>query len=152
MRKILIFLFVFLLLKAVAGQINPQADLLLISGRTKNSNSGFSNYSGEGNSANALGFKRKSVFARYNPISLTLTGSMLFYQHIISPQLSAGCIYSITCSNYAKHCIEKKGIVRGVLLGSDRLLRCNGAALKETHELFYNQDGKILDFPEKYGK
>ncbi|MGV1048352.1 MAG: membrane protein insertion efficiency factor YidD [Solirubrobacterales bacterium] len=47
------------------------------------------------------------------------------YQRWISPAKPRRCRYEPTCSTYAIESIERFGAVRGLLLGSWRLLRCN---------------------------
>ena len=47
------------------------------------------------------------------------------YQRAISPLIPRRCKYEPTCSNYAAQAIESFGILRGSVLASWRLLRCN---------------------------
>jgi uncharacterized protein len=47
------------------------------------------------------------------------------YQHRVSPSRPRRCRYEPTCSAYAAESIERFGVVRGLLLGAWRLLRCN---------------------------
>lgn len=50
------------------------------------------------------------------------------YKKIISPIISAcgiHCKYSPTCSEYMMQAIQKYGVIKGVLLGSIRILKCN---------------------------
>jgi len=47
------------------------------------------------------------------------------YQRLISPALGARCKYYPSCSEYAAQAIERFGILRGLVLGGWRLLRCN---------------------------
>ena len=48
-----------------------------------------------------------------------------FYQKYISPLKSTRCPYIPTCSQYGLEAIEKYGAVKGCLLASWRILRCN---------------------------
>ncbi len=48
-----------------------------------------------------------------------------FYQGVISPGLPRRCKYEPTCSAYAAQAIGQYGILRGLVLGGWRLLRCN---------------------------
>jgi putative membrane protein insertion efficiency factor len=50
---------------------------------------------------------------------------ILFYQRLISPALPRRCRYEPTCSRYAAQAIRDYGILRGLVLGGWRLLRCN---------------------------
>ncbi len=45
-----------------------------------------------------------------------------FYQNKLSRHT---CLYEPTCSEYTKRCINNFGVLRGVLLGLWRILRCN---------------------------
>ena len=47
------------------------------------------------------------------------------YQRWISPSRPRRCRYEPTCSAYAVESIERFGLLRGFLLASWRLLRCN---------------------------
>jgi hypothetical protein len=47
------------------------------------------------------------------------------YQRWISAALPRRCKYEPTCSAYAAQALEEYGILRGLLLGCWRLLRCN---------------------------
>jgi putative membrane protein insertion efficiency factor len=38
---------------------------------------------------------------------------------------SAGCRFYPSCSQYMYEAVEKKGILKGLLLGAWRILRCN---------------------------
>ena len=48
-----------------------------------------------------------------------------FYQRVVSPALPRHCKYEPTCSHYAVEAIGDFGILRGLVLASWRLLRCN---------------------------
>ena len=50
-----------------------------------------------------------------------------FYQKFISPFLPPSCMYEPSCSNYAMQSIQKFGFIKGFVLGTARLFRCNGA-------------------------
>ncbi len=56
---------------------------------------------------------------------LILTTPIVAYQHVISPALPRRCKYEPTCSRYALDAIHAYGILRGVVLATWRLLRCN---------------------------
>lgn len=99
------------------------------------------------NDRKPLQTKHKDAFSKGNPLVLVLKGSMLVYQHVISPQLSSGCIYERSCSNYAKEAIRKTGLIRGVLLAADRLTRCNRSTLRYIPGIYINTNGKAIDEP-----
>jgi putative membrane protein insertion efficiency factor len=48
-----------------------------------------------------------------------------FYKRNISPSLPPGCRFQPTCSEYTYEAIETHGVVKGIAMGSWRLLRCN---------------------------
>lgn len=48
-----------------------------------------------------------------------------YYQKSISPLTPPSCKYYPTCSQYAIEAIESWGFIRGILLASWRILRCN---------------------------
>lgn len=45
-----------------------------------------------------------------------------FYQKHLSRHT---CLYTPTCSEYTKRCINNLGVIAGILLGIWRILRCN---------------------------
>jgi putative membrane protein insertion efficiency factor len=47
------------------------------------------------------------------------------YKMIISPLLPKACIYTPSCSDYTREAILKFGFLKGFLLGTTRLFRCN---------------------------
>ncbi len=47
------------------------------------------------------------------------------YQRFISPMLPPSCRFTPSCSQYALVAIEKHGLLRGMLMGTLRVLRCN---------------------------
>ena len=53
------------------------------------------------------------------------TAPIKFYQRAISPAKPPCCKYYPTCSNYAIGAIKEWGIVRGIGMGTWRILRCN---------------------------
>jgi putative membrane protein insertion efficiency factor len=47
------------------------------------------------------------------------------YKRYISPWLPSSCRFEPTCSVYMYQAIEKKGVLKGLALGTRRLLRCH---------------------------
>ena len=60
-----------------------------------------------------MGFRRASI------------GLIRVYRRYVSPMLPASCRYTPSCSLFALQAIEKYGVVRGILMGALRLLRCH---------------------------
>jgi putative membrane protein insertion efficiency factor len=54
-----------------------------------------------------------------------LVAPIRLYQRTISPALPSRCKYHPSCSEYAVQAVRRYGLVRGVVLASWRLLRCN---------------------------
>jgi len=102
------------------------------------------------NTKTALRTRHSNAIARYNPVTLTFTGLMLFYQHVVSPQLNATCIYTRSCSNFAKQAIYEYGIVKGVFLAADRLMRCNPQCENDMPSYSFDANGKAIDEPSLY--
>jgi putative membrane protein insertion efficiency factor len=50
---------------------------------------------------------------------------IVVYQRLISPALPRRCKYEPTCSRYAVRAVAEYGILRGLVLATWRLLRCN---------------------------
>ncbi len=47
------------------------------------------------------------------------------YKLMISPYLGNNCKYYPTCSAYMAQAVEKYGVLRGLVKGAYRILRCN---------------------------
>jgi uncharacterized protein len=54
-----------------------------------------------------------------------LAAPIRFYQRFVSPALPRRCKYEPTCSAYALDAVRKHGPLRGFLLATWRVLRCN---------------------------
>ena len=57
-----------------------------------------------------------------------LIKSIECYQRNISPyveQKNIRCKYYPTCSEYTKQAIQKYGVIKGMTLGTYRIIRCN---------------------------
>ncbi len=47
------------------------------------------------------------------------------YQRVLSPIMPPSCRFEPSCSEYSYQAIERFGLVRGMLMGTWRILRCN---------------------------
>jgi|TARA_Y100001970_G_scaffold149071_1_gene182966 putative membrane protein insertion efficiency factor len=47
------------------------------------------------------------------------------YQFLISPLLGSNCRYLPTCSEYFIDCLNEHGLLKGIALGTKRILRCH---------------------------
>lgn len=152
--KLFIKLFSFILIISCTKCLaqNSLSDISLIKNKDYSIVVGDHNYRGDLNINNKepLNYKNKSFIARYNPLSLSATSLMLFYQHIISPQFSRHCLYQRSCSNYGKAAIHEFGLVKGVFLSADRMLRCNFSAIGEIPADSFDPAGYAIDEPVKY--
>ena len=102
------------------------------------------------NNLKPIYYKHNSFYVKYNPFSLLATSVMLFYQNVISPQFFSNCTYYRSCSNFSKKAINEFGLIKGMFLSADRLLRCNLAALEDIPQSSFSADGYAIDEPEKY--
>ena len=101
-------------------------------------------YVGKGNHARLMAARKG--WAILNPLQWVAGGSMYVYQNIISPQMASDCPYEITCSNFSKHAIGRFGLLKGVFLSADRLMRCTPYAHGEIPSYrIHPQTGQYLD-------
>lgn len=56
---------------------------------------------------------------------LPLVGLVRVYQMVISPLLPSSCRFSPTCSSYMIEALRTHGLLKGLYLGTWRILRCN---------------------------
>ena len=150
MKAILLLCFLFIVGGSVLAQ-TPATDLDLLAGRDFRNDAAFAQYQRPGNSDRTIQYRQKSWVARYNPVSLALTGALLGYQRLMSQQLARSCPYEITCSNFSKQVIEQYGIVKGTMLSADRIMRCNRIGLLDVPQMDVNPaNGTIIDSPNRY--
>ncbi len=60
-----------------------------------------------------------------NIFLIILKPIIFLYQKLISPLLGPRCKYHPSCSNYFLEAIKVHGIIKGLMLGVSRIVRCN---------------------------
>jgi len=58
-------------------------------------------------------------------VKAVVLAPLRFYRRFISPAFPPRCKYHPSCSAYAVQAIERYGILRGLVLATWRVLRCN---------------------------
>jgi uncharacterized protein len=92
-----------------------------------------------------LNMSERSCLEKLNPFLYLAAGSMFFYQSIISEQISADCMYEISCSEYTKRAIEREGFLKGMLIGLHQLHCCVGFILDDYEGNQVNDQGRIIN-------
>ena len=77
-------------------------------------------------------------------------GAIRFYQRFISPQDLPACNFVPSCSQFSAKAIGQLGALRGILLTSDRLQRCNSMSTSR-YEVDY-KSGMLADPVEIYSE
>jgi uncharacterized protein len=54
-----------------------------------------------------------------------VVGLLRLYKRWVSPLLPSACRFYPTCSEYTREAVERHGVLRGVVLGGARVLRCH---------------------------
>ncbi|MGQ9609272.1 MAG: membrane protein insertion efficiency factor YidD [bacterium] len=89
--------------------------------------------------------QKKSDFYKQNifkPKNLFI-GMIRFYQIFISTQDIPVCNFTPSCSQFGIESIQEFGIIRGILMTSDRLQRCNG--MSTSRYQIDHVTGKLID-------
>ena len=73
--------------------------------------------------------------------------AIYLFQKYISPIDGRECNFYPTCSEYGKQCIDRWGLLRGTIMASDRLQRCNSCVGTENYP--YQKKGRLWDAPEE---
>jgi len=142
----LLYTFIFCAMHMFTLAQDKNFDMQLIAAKNTVSATDFSYYKRKGNDSKVIENRNRSFLSKVNPVTNTLKGAMLLYQNVISPQLSKSCAYHTTCSNFSKQAITKFGIIKGVFLTADRLMRCNRIAVLDVNTLYIDEaTGTIID-------
>lgn len=82
-----------------------------------------------------------------NVVKASLKSLFIVYEKGITVTETHNCPMSPNCSRFAKVAIEEAGLIKGILLTADRLLRDNNFAHR-----YYPEDhnGKLTDPVERY--
>ncbi len=87
--------------------------------------------------------KVQSSSGRYNPFVYVGAALLFVYQNVISEQIQAHCMYKVSCSQFTKLAIQKKGFLEGTLLGFNQISECFPGILKEHSDYCIDQNDKI---------
>jgi len=79
-----------------------------------------------------------------NPAKLAGLAAIRLYQIALSPGLASRCQFHPSCSRYAFGAIASRGFLNGVIMGAERLSRCNGRAHLQGYEE-RGEDGLLED-------
>ena len=79
------------------------------------------------------------------------------WQRISYNSNAFNCQFYPSCSNYCSVAIKEEGIITGLIIGMDRITRCNPSALfynQEINGVYKDSDGRIIDNikPQSYQK
>lgn len=83
------------------------------------------------NQKRSLMFSKQKEGERIGVVKSGFSGLMYIYQNIFSEQISAACMYEISCSEYTKRQIEKNGLIIGAIKGFHQLMHCTHGAIEE---------------------
>jgi uncharacterized protein len=86
---------------------------------------------------------------KHNRIGI-LTGMIRFYQLFVSTQDEPVCNFVPSCSQFGIDSLREFGAIRGILLSSDRLQRCNGISVPY-YKIDY-KSGKFIDPVQVYSE
>ena len=104
---------------------------------------------------NPITTPKPKEIVRFNPqetseLKLAATGLIRLYQKFISSQDGPTCAFTPSCSRFGMACMQEYGVLRGVLLTADRLIRCNGSQSRHYHK--DRLTGKYVDPISNYAK
>ena len=73
----------------------------------------------------------ESALKKINPVNILFAGTLFIYQNLLSKQISSGCLYTPSCSEFSKEAVREYGLVKGIILADDRLHRCNSIVARD---------------------
>ena len=151
-RKIILIIFFLQLVYSSSFCQNKHDDVTLLKNKNYSVITADNNYRENLhiNNTKTLQLRHKGIFAKYNPFSLSAKLTMLVYQKLISPQMFRYCFYERSCSNFSKKAIEEVGLIKGIFLSADRILRCNTIAIEDITT--FDEAGFAIDEPSFYRK
>lgn len=88
--------------------------------------------------------------ANASEVKLLFANFIRSYQVAISSQDLPTCNFHPSCSRFGSMVVQKAGTIKGILLASDRLQRCNGLPGGNFPYSFLPQFGKFADPVEDY--
>lgn len=108
---------------------------------------------------NAMGQHKKSDLelmsqrnVKHDLSKVQFKGGLKVYNQVFTDQILNDCIYEHSCSKFSQHAFDQYGLLKGLLLTCDRLMRCNRATLAETSKFQITRKGKIKDHWDDYKK
>lgn len=60
-----------------------------------------------------------------NVVTFVILMLLRFYRKFISPLMPPACRFTPTCSQYTYDAVERYGAIKGLYLGTKRIIRCN---------------------------
>ncbi len=72
-------------------------------------------------------FKENWIFSRVGKSEVIRFFQLLIkiYSYLVSPLLGKSCRYHPTCSCYMNESLERHGLIKGLFLGSARIISCH---------------------------
>lgn len=92
-----------------------------------------------------VNFKNPGKLSNINFVKHIAAGLLYFYQNAISEQIQAECLYEISCSQFTKKMIEKKGLIIGAFVGFHQLNNCQGNAILDYPSYKISEKDKIIN-------
>ncbi len=93
----------------------------------------------------------KGDFRLAAPLETSALLMLELYKKTASGNLGSSCRFSPECSRFMAESIRHQGVWTGLLLGCDRLLRCNHEAeIEHSEHLRDSKTGKIYDPAVEY--